>query len=197
MRTSDFAEFDEALLEGSKQRNWLFVGLMVSLAIHGALCGYFYRTSFVSTAVPMEPIAQTPMFKVKSVDMQPLDKASADQSNPAAKPDPTWNLLPGGLGPDTTFFLSGQTWFQVFWTAPRGNPYYILADQYMAARLNILNGASSTPTVDATIAWATTFFNTYTPASSLSSSVKSAALAAATTLGSYNEGAIGPGHCDE
>ena len=116
---------------------------------------------------------------------------------PAAKPDPTWNLLPGGLGPDTTFFLSGQTWYQVFWTAPKGNPYYILADQYMAARLNILNGASSTPAVDTAIAWATTFFTTYTPSSSLSSSVKSAALAAATTLGSYNEGAIGPGHCSE
>ena len=88
MRTSDFSDYDEALLAGSKQRNWLLVGLMISLAIHGALCGYFYRTSFISNAVPMEPIAQTPMFKVKSVDAQPLDKASADQTNPAAKPDP-------------------------------------------------------------------------------------------------------------
>ena len=88
MGTSDYTDYDEALLAGSKQRNWLLVGLMISLALHGALCGYFYRTSFISTATPMEPIAQTPMFKVKSVDMQPLDKASADQSNPAAKPDP-------------------------------------------------------------------------------------------------------------
>jgi outer membrane protein OmpA-like peptidoglycan-associated protein len=88
MRTSDFTDYDEALLAGSKQRNWLLVGLMISLALHGALCGYFYRTSFISTATPMEPLAQTPMFKVKSVDMQPLDKPSADQSNPAAKPDP-------------------------------------------------------------------------------------------------------------
>src|SRR5205807_4512549 len=88
MRTSDFSDYDEALLAGSKQRNWLLVGLMISLAIHGALCGYFYRTSFISNAVPMEPIAQTPMFKVKSVDAQPLDKASVDQTNPAAKPDP-------------------------------------------------------------------------------------------------------------
>ena len=60
MRTSDFSDYDEALLAGSKQRNWLLVGLMISLAIHGALCGYFYRTSFISNAVPMEPIAQTP-----------------------------------------------------------------------------------------------------------------------------------------
>jgi type II secretory pathway pseudopilin PulG len=116
---------------------------------------------------------------------------------PAAKPDATWNLLPGGLGPDTVFFLSGQTWIQVFTTAPQGNPYYILAHQYMAARLNILDGASSTPAVDSAIAWATTFFNTYTPSSSLGKSVKNAALNAASLLDSYNSGAIGPGHCDE
>jgi len=36
----------------------------------------------------MEERVQTPTFKVKSVDMQPLDKPSADQTNPAAKPDP-------------------------------------------------------------------------------------------------------------
>jgi outer membrane protein OmpA-like peptidoglycan-associated protein len=88
MRTSDFPDFDEALLEGSKQRNWLLVGLMISLALHGALCGYFYRTNFISAPTRMEERVQTPTFKVKSVDMQPLDKPSADQTNPAAKPDP-------------------------------------------------------------------------------------------------------------
>jgi outer membrane protein OmpA-like peptidoglycan-associated protein len=88
MRTSDFSDFDEALLEGSKDRNWLLVGLMVSLAIHGALCGYFYRTAFMPTKKPMEERVPAAMFKVKTVDMQPLDKASQDQSNPASKPDP-------------------------------------------------------------------------------------------------------------
>ena len=88
MRTSDFTDFDEALLEGSKQRNWLLVGLMISLALHGALCGYFYKTNFMSAPSHLEERVQTPTFKVKSVDMQPLDKPSADQTNPAAKPDP-------------------------------------------------------------------------------------------------------------
>lgn len=88
MRT-EFAEFDEALLEGSKNRNWLVVGLMVSLAIHGALCGYFYRTSFLPAKSLLEERVPAAMFKVKSVDTQPLDKAaSMDQTNPAAKPDP-------------------------------------------------------------------------------------------------------------
>ena len=88
MRTSDFADFDEALLESSKDRNWLLVGLMVSLAIHGALCGYFYRTTFMPAKNLLEERVPAPTFKVKNVDMQPLDKASQDQSNPAAKPDP-------------------------------------------------------------------------------------------------------------
>ena len=89
MRTSDFGDFDEALLESSKDRNWLLVGLMISLAIHGALCGYFYRTNFMPAKNLLEERVQTAMFKVKNVDTQPLDKAaSADQTNPAAKPDP-------------------------------------------------------------------------------------------------------------
>ena len=88
MKTSDFVDFDEALLQGSKDRNWLLFGLMISLAFHGALCGYFYKTSFMSAKSVLEEQVQTPTFKVKSVDLQPLDKASLDQLNPAAKPEP-------------------------------------------------------------------------------------------------------------
>ena len=88
MRTTDYGEFDEALLQGSKERSWLLVGLMISLALHGALCGYFYRTSFMPAPNLLEERVQTPTFKVKSVDMQPVDKSSSDQLNPAAKPDP-------------------------------------------------------------------------------------------------------------
>jgi hypothetical protein len=88
MRTSDLEDFDEALLESSKERNWLLVGLMISLALHGALCGYFYRTNFIPPKSLLEERVQTPTFKIKSVDMQPLDKASLDQLNPAAKPEP-------------------------------------------------------------------------------------------------------------
>src|ERR1700704_4625297 len=88
MRRSDFGDFDEALLESSKNRNWLLVGLMISLAFHGALCGYFYRTSFMPVRHLLEERVQTPTFKIKSVDMQALDKPSVDQSNPAAKPEP-------------------------------------------------------------------------------------------------------------
>jgi outer membrane protein OmpA-like peptidoglycan-associated protein len=87
MRTSEF-DFEEALLQGKGQRNWLLVGLIVSLAIHGALCGYFYRTAFLPAVPIMEERVQVPTFKVKNVEMEPLDKPGADQANPAAKPEP-------------------------------------------------------------------------------------------------------------
>ena len=76
-----------------------------------------------------------------------------------------------------------------------GNAYVNLAHQYMAARLNVLAGASTTPQVDAALAWATTFFSTYTPSSTLTKAVKNQALAYAALLDDYNNGVIGPGHC--
>lgn len=118
---------------------------------------------------------------------------------PAAKADPTWNLVGG---PNATFFLSGQTWLQVFNTPPAGgNVYYQLAHQYEAAVLNQLDGASSTAAVTAAMADALSFFNSYTPAQAgalaKSSAIRAAASNDATTLDSYNSGLIGPGHCSE
>lgn len=121
---------------------------------------------------------------------------------PASKPDATWDLLPGGAGPNTAFFLSGASWYRVFWTPPAGgNAYYSLAHQYMAARLNLLNGASAPSSVTGAISTATGLFNSYTPAQigalSGSNSLRKQFTSLAGTLGSYNEGATGPGHCDE
>ena len=120
---------------------------------------------------------------------------------PASKPDATWNLLPGGAGPNTVFFLSGASWYQVFWTAPAGNAYYNLAHQYMAARLNILDGASAPASVSNAITAATALFNAYTPAQIAalkgSDALRKQFIDLAGILGSYNEGRIGPGHCDE
>jgi len=110
--------------------------------------------------------------------------------------DNAW-LAIGPSGADTTFFLSGKTWYQVFWTPPAGNAYYNLAHQYMAAKLNRLNGASSTPAVDAAIAGAEAFFAVKTPASSLTNAQKNQIKAWAATLDQYNNGLIGPGHCSE
>jgi len=92
MRVSDFEDFDtfetQGLLTGSKERSWLWFGLVVSLAVHFGLCAYFYRTRFQSADRVFTPSEQTPTFKVRSVTESNLDKSSADQTNAAAKPNP-------------------------------------------------------------------------------------------------------------
>ena len=92
MKASEFNEFDdleyEALLTGSKERSWLWFGLTVSLCLHLALCTYFYRTRFQSMDAVVTEGPPTLTFKVKNVDLAQLEKASADQLNPASKPEP-------------------------------------------------------------------------------------------------------------
>ncbi len=91
MRISDFDYQDEheALLNATGQRNWLLVGLIVSLLIHLLLCAYFYRARFAGAEVAFANPKEPPMFKVKTINTQAtLEKASMDQAKPAAKPEP-------------------------------------------------------------------------------------------------------------
>src|SRR5262249_55991826 len=92
MRASDFDDIDrfetEGLLSGSKERNWLWLGLIVSLGIHFALCTYFYRTRFASPEAVFAQNEQTPTFKVKRVLDTNLDNSITHQINPPAKPNP-------------------------------------------------------------------------------------------------------------
>lgn len=89
---SEYADFDDpsydALLSGRQQSNWLWLGLMISLVLHIALCTYFYRTRFQSLEAVVLENPQTPTFKVKNVDLKALDKTSADSNAAAAKPVP-------------------------------------------------------------------------------------------------------------
>lgn len=90
MGVSDFNEFGtDGLLMASKQRNWLWFGLIVSLTLHLALCAYFYRTRFQSVDTAVIAPQEQPTFKVRNVDLAPqLERNSVDQTNPAAKPEP-------------------------------------------------------------------------------------------------------------
>ncbi len=106
--------------------------------------------------------------------------------------DSTWGLV----GEDTPFFLSGQTYYQVLWTPPAGNAYYILAHAYIAAYLNGLDGAD-TSAVSAQLAHAATLFSTYAPTATLSKAVRQDFVNTASVLDQYNNGYIGPGHCAE
>jgi outer membrane protein OmpA-like peptidoglycan-associated protein len=94
MRVSDFDDIDsiehEALLSGRQQRSWVWFGLLVSLSLHVMLCAYFYRTRFEPAVAMLYQGQETPMFHVQRITLseQDLDKASMDQTNPAAKPNP-------------------------------------------------------------------------------------------------------------
>ena len=107
--------------------------------------------------------------------------------------DDTW----AQIGEDTVFYLSGQGWYQVLWTPPKGNAYYNLAHQYIAARLNGLNGASSTAAVDAAFSGALNFFSTKSPSASLTKQQRAQVSQWASVLDGYNNGLAGPGHCDD
>lgn len=116
----------------------------------------------------------------------------------AAKRDAGWDNLSDGE--DTRFFLSGKTYLQVLKTAPRGNAYYILAKQYVAAKLNVLNGASAPDEVKGALAKSKALFEKYTPAQIAAmrsnNPVRKKFIYYAYILDQYNNGKTGPGHCD-
>lgn len=74
----------------SKQRNWLLIGLIASLVLHGALCIIFYRTDFQPAPPPGAEKHAPPTFKVKSVTLneKPLEQPAAASANDPAKPNP-------------------------------------------------------------------------------------------------------------
>jgi hypothetical protein len=113
-----------------------------------------------------------------------------------ARYDATWGQLTDGA--DTAFALSGTSYYGALWTPPAGNPYWILAHAYIAAELNLRNGASFD---DAQAAFdaATTLLATWTPAQVRNGTraLRGQFTSLAGTLDAYNNGLIGPGHCDE
>jgi hypothetical protein len=102
-----------------------------------------------------------------------------------------------GTLPPGNFTLSGQSWLEVLNTAPKGDPYYILAHQFIPAWLNA-QSASTPPAVSAALAAAGAYFAAATPANWAVGGLytKTQLTGWAGTLGAYNEGSIGPGHCD-
>ena len=113
--------------------------------------------------------------------------------------DDTWAQLPEGA--DTPFFLSGQSYHEVLWTAPQGNAYYILAHAYIAAELNFLDGASAPTEVADAYDAATALFEAWTPEEigglKGNKPPRPDFLMYAGLLDMYNNGILGPGHCSE
>jgi hypothetical protein len=99
-------------------------------------------------------------------------------------------------GPDTPFFHSGLTWYELFWTPPQGgNAYIQLAHQYMAAALSIAAGADPSA-VQEVMDDAHDFFYNNDPGTGFPTNMRNTLREWAGILDSYNNGLIGPGHCD-
>jgi hypothetical protein len=110
---------------------------------------------------------------------------------------------------DEAFFDSGMTWYEVFWTSPKGgNAWYILAHQYMAAVLNLANGAGNPAGLAQALADAETLLDHYDGQKNIPKNAdavlvigtkdRAEAIAIAGFLASYNEGTLpGTSHCGE
>ncbi|KAA5549115.1 hypothetical protein [Adhaeribacter rhizoryzae] len=105
------------------------------------------------------------------------------------KADPNWGNLA-----TTQFFSSSETYLSIFDVQPRGNAYYILAHQYVAATLNLKSGASMPTSVMTAYNNATNFFKNNMPTQTAVS--KDQLTQWAGILDAYNNGVTGPGHCD-
>ena len=100
---------------------------------------------------------------------------------------------------DQDFYLSGLTYEQVLLVSPRGNAYWILAHQLVAAEANFYNNADASGDVGAALSGAQQLLSLHTPAQ-ISALPKSDPLRAhliqiADTLDDWNNGMIGTGIC--
>jgi hypothetical protein len=86
-----------------------------------------------------------------------------------------------------------MTWYNILLTPPEGQAWYILAHQWIAAKLNAANGASVPPEVQTAITQAGNLLIGdcgYIPPSEAATTTS-----LGTLLDDYNNGLIGPGHC--
>jgi len=105
----------------------------------------------------------------------------------------TWDLV----GPASLFFDTGRTWIAVLGAPPRGNAFYILAHAYIAAYLNELSGAD-TSAVASVLAHAQELLDSYDQnMGAIVGDVRKDFIDTAEILDNYNNGYIGPGHCED
>lgn len=108
--------------------------------------------------------------------------------------DDAW-LLVGPAGSDTTFFATGKTYYEILWLPVAGDPYLILAKQYIAAKLNVLNGADAT-VLGMSLTQAEALLTQYN-LGNVPANKRGQFTSLAGTLDSYNNGLTGPAHCSE
>jgi hypothetical protein len=113
------------------------------------------------------------------------------------KPDVIW---PSPYNRDAMFYISEQTWMGVLnTTVNTSRGYYQLAHQFIAAVLNMANGADVPVGVQDTINLATTWFEDNAPSACTANDSCGIQKDWASTLDKYNNGIYpgGPSHCGD
>lgn len=104
---------------------------------------------------------------------------------------------PMDVTPHDPFLDSGMTWSEILRTPPSGgNAFIILGRQYAAAFLNVLSGADDADIADA-MERAAELLGASSPADPPRGEEREEFIELAEWLDDYNNGRIGPGHCDE
>lgn len=158
----------------------------------------FTNTAYIETLPMSDTVTVTVNCFSEAVEYCTYESgywANHGQSGPAPYDDAWQNI--GSAGENTIFFHSGQSYYDVLSTPPRGNPYYILARQYIAAKLNVLNGVVAPQDAVFAIAFGDEIFYTYGPDDVLPSHIPDLMREFAATLEAFNSGLIGPGACSE
>lgn len=115
-----------------------------------------------------------------------------------------WGSKPGVVWPspysrDAAFYISGQTWQQVMGIPGNTAPgYYQLAHQFIAASLNVANGASLPDGIKTTLSLADEWLSTNVPANCSAAGSCGTQRVWAAVLDQYNNGKYegGPPHCE-
>lgn len=95
--------------------------------------------------------------------------------------------------PQPNSVVCDETWLEILQTPPKGDAWYILAHQWIAASLNVASGALAPPDVAAAL----TQGEALLADCSIDADEHDAAIADAGLLDDFNNGAVGPGHCDD
>jgi hypothetical protein len=89
--------------------------------------------------------------------------------------------------------MCGQTLLDIFATSPNGEAWYILAHQFIAASLNAASGADASG-LTGELAQAEELL--LSSCDGIAAADRDTAIGLSELLDAYNNGVIGPGHCD-
>jgi len=111
-----------------------------------------------------------------------------------------WKTHPEDWPTNALSLYTGQEAMDILWTPPKGgNAYLILAHQYIGAELNAVNGASVPEDVNQAWLDAQVLLAYYQSEGNIPKKTddRDEAIDLAYMLDDYNNGVIGPGHCDD